>query len=63
MERVYVITDNDAGWDCVVGVYERLEDAVALCNERVENKQEYDPQKSVYNYDFGMLIIHDKPLR
>jgi hypothetical protein len=37
--RVYVVTNVEMGWDCVVGVY------------TVENLEEYEQLQREYNYD------------
>lgn len=51
---VYVVTDTEAGWDCVVGVYSKLEFAVAECGG------EYIPDKAYYSYEFDTRIIHEQ---
>jgi len=34
---VFVVTDNELGWDCIVGVFDNLEAAEACVNDRGES--------------------------
>lgn len=50
---VYVITDVEAGWDCVYGVFYKREDAIDYCKD--ENGE--------YDKDESALIIHEKQIQ
>ena len=54
MNKVYVVTNPELGWDCVMGVYEVREDAEKRCAEY--DGVPYD------KWDEGesMLVIHDE---
>lgn len=64
-QSVYVVTDTELGWNCVVGVYLTKEEAVAECGPSPE---EYEVDKEWYDSQLnedGMWdsrIIHEKRL-
>ena len=55
--KVFIITDVEAGWDCVRGVYKTLKSAV----EHGLN-MEFIPDKSSYHYQHETRVIHEKTL-
>lgn len=65
MSYVYVVTDVELGWDCVVGVYSTNELAEAACkphpDDYAEVKEWYDKH---LNKDgmFDTRVIHHKKL-
>lgn len=65
MQYVYVVTDVELGWDCVVGVYSTLELAEAACRPDPEEYAE-DPEwwDSLLNSDglFDTRVISTKRL-
>lgn len=55
--KIYIITDTEAGWDCVRGVYNTKQAAIKMCAEMEEvNPDEWDEGESRY-------IIHEKRLQ
>lgn len=50
--EVFVITDTESGWDCLIGVYSTKNEAENVCLELDEN----------WNYD-SRYIIHKAILK
>jgi len=55
MNKVYVVTNPELGWDCVIGVYEVREDAEKYCAQ-YEGVVPYDKWRE----DESVLVIHDE---
>ena len=50
-EEIIVVTDCEAGWDCVEGVFTTLKDAVEHFG------LEYVPELSIHSYEVPKRII------
>ena len=59
--KIYVITDPELGWDCVIGAYLTLEDAIKHCLDRsgldINTWEDY-----VDNQRFDCAVIHEETL-
>lgn len=55
--EVYIITDTEAGWDCVSGVYKTKQAAIRMCAEL----DEVSPDE--WNEDESRYIIHERILK
>ena len=63
MKEIFVVTDPELGWDCVVGVYTTLEGAIKCVLSRMDI--DVDSWKD-YETDYGDLdgaVIHEELLR
>lgn len=56
IDYVYVVTDTEAGWNCVRGVYATLQSAVEA------NDGIYVKGKECYSYELGSKVIHEQSL-
>lgn len=65
MSYMYVVTDVESGWDCVVGVYSTEELAEAACRPDPQELME-DPEFWMEHLDsngmFNTRVIHCKKL-
>ena len=60
--KIYVITDPELGWDCVLGAYLTLEDAIKCCLDRsgidINTWEDY-----IDDHDsFDCALIHEETL-
>ena len=61
--EVYVVTDPELGWDCVIGVYDSLEEAIKACLSRA-NIDTNKWNNYINNYDsFDNGIIFQKTIQ
>lgn len=58
MTRVFVITNVESGWDCVMGVYYKKEDAIKYCAE-----MDGDIPVEDWNEGDSRYIIHEKSIK
>lgn len=58
--RIYIVTDPELGWDCVIGAYQTIEDAIKCCLDRsgidINLWEEYKDAR------FDCAIIHEETL-
>ena len=61
--RIFIITDPELGWDCVVGAYTELEDALKCCLERSGmDTNLWENYVNSYG-DFDCAVIHEETLQ
>lgn len=62
--RVYVLTNLESGWDCVVGVYADRDDALRFIGE-YESFSDFSISQldSLYNTGDTQFVIHEKVLK
>ena len=61
MDKIYVITNPELGWDCVVAVRHTLKEAVELCGGEYNNKitlsgYDFDNGNIIHEVDYPYLI-------
>lgn len=59
--KVYVVTDPELGWDCVVGVYHLLENAIkcAMSRSGLDPNNWEDYIDKYHSFDSGCIFVEE----
>lgn len=62
-QTIYVVTSTDLGWDCVIGVFTKLESAENACKPEPDEAQWFKDEGHLdINGMFDTHVIHEKIL-